>query len=271
VHARGYCTLNHSPFLGADPDLVGVTHAAAAAGFDCLGIDVFSARAQRDGPDGLAPLVAALAATGIGVEEFAGLNVGDDDDALATELADVLGLVDALAPTWVLVRVTGALDRAQRTRLARCADALTAAGAGVALEPSPFTVVDRLAIGLDVLAGMPGARTGLVVDSWHFVRGDDDWDDLAALDPSTIAYVQFDDGHDGTGVDLQAETMHHRDLPGAGTFPLDRFASVVRAGGFDGPVLVEALTEEWRRRPAVEQVAATAVALQATWPGERIP
>jgi sugar phosphate isomerase/epimerase len=265
VRARGYCTLNHSPFLGADPDLVGVTRAAAAAGFDCLGIDVFSARAQRDGPDGLGPLVAALADTGLGVEEFAGLNVGDDD-ALAAELDDVLDLVAVLAPTWVLVRMTGALDTAARSRVARCADALTAAGTGVALEPSPFTVVDRLAVGLDVLAGLPDARTGLVVDSWHFVRGDDDWDDLAALDPATIAYIQFDDGHDGTGVDLQAETMHHRDLPGAGTFPLERFASVVRATGFDGPVLVEALTGAWRQRPAVDQVAATAVALRAVWP-----
>jgi sugar phosphate isomerase/epimerase len=266
VRARGYCTLNHSPFLDADPDLVGVTHAAAAAGFDCLGIDVFSARAQRDGPDGLAPLVDALAATGLGVEEFAGLNVVDDDDALAAELHDVLGLVAVLAPTWVLVRVTSALDGAMRSRVARCAEALTAAGTGVALEPSPFTVVDRLAVGLDVLAGLPDARTGLVVDAWHFVRGADDWDDLAALDPATIAYVQLDDGRDGTGVDLQTETMHHRDLPGDGTFPLDRFASVVRATGFDGPVLVEALSKEWRQRPAVDQVAATAVALQAVWP-----
>ena len=77
---RGYCTLNHSPLFGADPDVVGVTHAAAAAGFDRLGIDVFTARALRDGP-GWAPVQDALAATGLVVEELAGLNVGADDAA----------------------------------------------------------------------------------------------------------------------------------------------------------------------------------------------
>jgi len=95
------------------------------------------------------------------------------------------------------------------------------------------------------------ARTGVIVDTWHFFRGRDDWPELEALPVDELAFVQFSDGL-AAGSDPGHDTLHRRALPGHGEFELDRFSACLRAKSFRGPVSVEVLSEEMRALPVHE-------------------
>ena len=87
---------------------------------------------------------------------------------------------------------------------------------------------------------------GVLVDTWHFFLGPDDWNDLAELPLERIAYIQFDDHPAITTDDLREETIDRRVFPGEGLFDLERFSRTLRSRGFDGLVSVEVLSKAWR-------------------------
>jgi sugar phosphate isomerase/epimerase len=112
--------------------------------------------------------------------------------------------------------------------------------------------VKTIADARELLAGASGdARTGVIVDTWHFFRGDDDWPDLEALPVDDLAFVQFSDGLPA-GKDPGYDTLHRRAVPGHGEFDLDRFSACLRAKDFQAPVSVEVLSEELRALPVEE-------------------
>ena len=115
----------------------------------------------------------------------------------------------------------------------------------------------------------PGA--GLVVDSWHFFHGPDDWDALEGLRPGEIAYVQLDDHPHRVSDDLLVETTQRRVLPGQGTFDLARFAATLRGVGYDGIVTLEHLSAEARARPPREVASELIAAARACWEGVAPP
>jgi sugar phosphate isomerase/epimerase len=247
-----FATLNHSPLVEPHADVLTQIAAAADAGYPMLSPDVFSIRAHLADSGSLAQLADALSDRQLACLDLAGLTIGADETRTKHEVDELLGMASALGATWMQVRVVDDVDEGIRSLFAWSADRLRVSGVGLAVEFSPLTKVKTIADARELIAGAGGdARTGVIVDTWHFFRGDDHWPELEGLPVDELAFVQFSDGLPA-GNKPGHDTLHRRALPGDGEFDLDRFSACLRAKGFRGPVSVEVLSEELRALPVEE-------------------
>ena len=92
-------------------------------------------------------------------------------------------------------------------------------GAQVHLEFMPFTVVPSLRIAWDLVRGADRPNGGLVFDTWHFFRGEPQFDVLGTVPGDRIFQVQLDDAPAVPHGSLREETSH-RLLPGDGALDL---------------------------------------------------
>jgi sugar phosphate isomerase/epimerase len=236
---------NDSAWFGRAPDLQRLLRAAAAAGFETVGLDVYSLAAHREAGGRLEDVAAWIDAAGLRCAEIAALLVGPDSAAVDAQLAVLEPMVRALRPAWVLTNADADPDARTAAQLARCAERLGAHGARLAVEFLPFLRVRSIAGALE-LVRRSGSDAGVLVDTWHFFHGPDGWAELEALPLERLAYVQFDDHPPLESDDLREECLHRRVFPGEGTFDLDRFCRSLRGRGFDGLVSVEVLSKAWR-------------------------
>jgi sugar phosphate isomerase/epimerase len=118
----------------------------------------------------------------------------------------------------------------------RLCDRAAGFGARVHLEFIPFTIVRTLRIAWDLVrtAGRPNG--GLVFDTWHFFRGEPDFEVLAGIPGDRIFQIQLDDAPAVPSGPLREETQH-RLLPGDGALDLvaairalDRIGGLRRVG-----------------------------------------
>jgi sugar phosphate isomerase/epimerase len=247
-----FATLNHSPLVEPHTDLLTQIAAAADAGYPMLSPDVFSIRAHLADGGSLAQLADALSERQLACLDLAGLTIGADEARTKHEADELLDMARAVGAMWMQVRVVDKLDDRIRSLFCWSADHFGASGVGLAVEFSSLTKVKTIADARELLAGASGdARTGVIVDTWHFFRGDDDWPDLEALPVDDLAFVQFSDGLPA-GKDPGYDTLHRRAVPGHGEFDLDRFSACLRAKDFQAPVSVEVLSEELRALPVEE-------------------
>jgi sugar phosphate isomerase/epimerase len=247
-----FATLNHSPLVEPHTDFLTQIAAAADAGYPMLSPDVFSIRAHLADGGSLAQLADALSDRQLACLDLAGLTIGADEARTKHEADELLEMARALGCAWVQARVVDTIDDWITNLFASTADQFGASGVGLAVEFSALTKVKNIADARQLLAAGGGnARTGVIVDTWHFFRGDDEWSDLDALPVDELAFVQFSDGLPA-GKDSGYDTLHRRALPGDGGFDLDRFSRCLRANGFEGPVSVEVLSEELRAMPVEE-------------------
>ena len=119
-------------------------------------------------------------------------------------------------------------------------------------EFSPLGTVPSIPAALAVVEAAGVDRAGVVIDSWHFFRGESRWKDLEAVPLGRIAYVQFSDAPDARSDDLLDETMNRRVMPGNGGFELERFASTLLERGWEGLVSIEVLSRDLGRLPVAE-------------------
>ena len=134
----------------------------------------------------------------------------------------------------------------------RCAAMFAEAGAGMAIEFSPLGPVPTIRAGLDMVKTAGIERAGIVIDSWNFSFGDDNFDDLANVPLDQIAYLQFADALAPVSDNLMDEALNRRAMPGDGILELHRFASTLMERGWDGVVSVQVLSVELRRLPVPE-------------------
>jgi sugar phosphate isomerase/epimerase len=235
--------------LGLTPDarwdisVADLVAAAGGAGFSAVGM----AGRRAD-----AACAAALAAGGLRCHELLALVVTADVEATlsrARRLAEAAAVVNA---QWVLTTFAAPLGGETRPLIERCAAAFAEAGAGMAVEFSPLGPVTSISAALDVVKAAGVERAGVMIDSWHFFRGDSTWEQLERLPLDSVAYVQFNDALPPVSDDEMHETMHRRAMPGDGTFELDRFASTLLNRGWAGLVSVEVLSSELRELPVPE-------------------
>ena len=235
--------------LGLTPDgrwdisVAGLVAAAGGAGFSALGI----AGRRAD-----AACAAALAAGGLRCHELLALVVTADEEATlrrARRLAEAAAVVNA---RWVLTTFAAPLGGQTRPLIERCAAMFAEAGSGMAVEFSPLGPVTSISAALDVVKAAGAGRAGVMIDSWHFFRGDSTWEQLERLPLDSIAYVQFNDALPPVSDDGIHETMNRRAMPGDGTFELDRFGSTLLDRGWAGLVSVEVLSAELRELPVPE-------------------
>jgi sugar phosphate isomerase/epimerase len=261
-----FATLNHSPLVEPHADVLTQVAAAADAGYPMLSPDVFSIRAHLADGGSLGRLADALADRRLACLDLAGLTIGADEARTKREADELLEMARRLGARWVQVRVVDELDDGIRKLFAWSAGHFGGSDVGLAVEFSPLTKVKTLADARQMIAGAGGgARTGVIVDTWHFFRGDDRWPDLEAVPVDELAFVQFSDGLPA-GNDAGHDTLHRRALPGHGEFDLDRFAACLRAKGFRGPVSVEVLSEEMRALPVQEFARRTVETSLPYWP-----
>lgn len=246
-----FSTLNHSPLYPNGLPLPEQFRAVADAGFTYVSPDIFSLRAWRESGATTGELADAAAAAGVVCYEIAGVAVSGDDAATQREAEELLPFATALEIEWMEVRVTAPVDDAVRERFRRVCELYGRNGVGVAIEYSPYTPLDWMG---DAVALAHSARTeaitGIIIDTWHFFHGKDDWPDIDALDLADLSFVQFDDGpavsHD------RDDTMNRRAIPGDGELDLTAFADRLKGKGWNGVVALEVLSAADRELPVAE-------------------
>ena len=142
---------------------------------------------------------------------FAGVSTGD-----ALRMCEALGVTS-------LTAIATASSDVPVAELAgyfgRVCDRAADFGAQVHLEFMPFTVVPSLRIAWDLVRGADRPNGGLVFDTWHFFRGEPDFDVLAGIPGDRIFCVQLDDAAAVPQGSLREETSR-RLLPGDGALDL---------------------------------------------------
>jgi sugar phosphate isomerase/epimerase len=234
------------------PELV---TAAASAGLDFVGLRVSAGGAGEElwplGPRSplLRETVRRLDGTGLFVNEVdvlairPGTRVADAEPAL--ELAGLLGAAYLIAFV-----ADDDLTRAGDL-LAALAGPAAAHGVRVLVEPMSYQRVRTFAEARRLLAAAPA--TGVVVDPLQFVRSGDGLDDVRALDPAAVPFLQLCDGplqvpgvlpdagplprgqSPGTSI-VQYEARAWRLPAGEGRLPLTELTSLLP----DVPISVEA-------------------------------
>jgi len=142
-------------------------------------------------------------------------------------------------------------------------------GAQVHLEFIPFTVVRTLRTAWDLVRAAEKPNGGLVFDTWHFFRGDPDYDVLAGIPGDRIFHVQLDDAPAVPWGTLREETSH-RLLPGDGALDLGAALRALHEIGALRWVGPEVISPELAAMPAAEAaalaMARTRAALAAVLP-----
>jgi sugar phosphate isomerase/epimerase len=249
VNPLYYETVQFAPsIVERRPALDHQLRAAAAAGFDGVVFDRGSVLAHvEDGGslDGLSDLLGSL---GIACGGLAAVHVGDAQST-REGVEQLLPLVRALRPRRVQAIFSVPAELA-REPLAEAAARLGDEGVGIAAEFMPFSSLPDLASALRAIDGLD--EVGLCLDSWHVTRSATTWEEVEALRPEQVAFVQFDDALPLESEDLMSETIHRRALPGEGELDLVRFRDVIRAIGYEGPVGVEVISAKLRALPIEE-------------------
>ena len=240
-----YETIQFSPFVWeGEADLATQFAAAGDAGFDGVGVDVWSIERHVQQGGTIDELVAALDKVGLRCIELQAMVLNDDMPDISRPPRFV-ELVDVFRPEIVMAGFTAVPSDAEVSAFRDAAQQVAALGATVAIEFLPMMPIDSIGKTLDIVRRV-GGRVGVCVDTWHFFRGPDTWAELEALPAADLAYVQFNDALPLESADLMSETLHRRTLPGAGEFELERFCEVIKAKGYDGPVAVEIISAPLR-------------------------
>jgi sugar phosphate isomerase/epimerase len=142
---------------------------------------------------------------------FAGVST---DDAL--RMCQALGVTSLTAITTTTSDVPVA-ELAEH--FGRLCDRAADFGAQVHLEFMPFTVVRNLRTAWDLVRAADRPNGGLVFDTWHFFRGEPQFDVLAGIPGDRVFCVQLDDAPAVPHGSLREETSR-RLLPGDGALDL---------------------------------------------------
>jgi sugar phosphate isomerase/epimerase len=237
---------NESGFFGHLPDIEGQVRAAKAAGFGAVGLDVFSLARYQQAGRSIEALAKYIADQGVRCPELAALMISEDPAELDAQLELFEPAVRALRPQWVVVNSDVEPNPRTAAEFRRAALRLGELGARLTVEFLAMMRVNSIASALELIDRAAVDDAGVLLDTWHFFLGPDDWDDLARLPLDRLAYVQFDDHPSLESSDLREETLDRRVFPGEGTFELERFCRELRSRGFDGLVSIEILSKAWR-------------------------
>jgi len=248
-----YETNNYSPRLAQFfekplqncPDLEVQIAAAATAGFQFIGIDRGSVENYCRSGRTLDQLRRTLDQHGLRCLEVADISVTGDEEASVAEANQVLEIAEGLDAGFVQASVFGEIESAMSTAQ-RVQNLAVAAGTRLALEYQPFSSLTGIQATLEFLKHGELYDTVIVLDSWHFFHGPDDWSDLEELPIEMIAFIQFDDHPRLKTGDMLFETVNCRVLPGEGVFDLDRFCMTLKAKGYRNPISVEVLSSAMR-------------------------
>ncbi len=113
----------------------------------------------------------------------------------------------------------------------------------LALEVVCFSPFPTLGEAVEIVEEIRPDRIGLVLDTWHLWVSGVSWDDIADLDPSSIACVHLADSGPRTGKKWRDEDRAA--LPGQGIVPLGEAINAIRETGFNEVWTVEAFGDRF--------------------------
>ena len=133
----------------------------------------------------------------------------------------------------------------------------------VAIEFLPWTAVPDLRTAWEIVrrAGRPNG--GVLLDAWHYFRGNPDDGLLRSMPREAVGGVQLDDADADLVGTLAEDTMLRRRLPGDGAFDLTGLIAALDEIGVETPFSVEILSLEHQGLP-VEEAARRAYTSTAT-------
>jgi sugar phosphate isomerase/epimerase len=196
--------------------------------------------------------------------EVMALTVSNNEQATLAAAERMAAKAALIGAPWVVTVFTATMDQAAIARVKRCAAIFQEAGTRMAVEFSPLGTVGTIREGLEIVGAVGSDQSGLLIDSWHFFRGESTWADLDEVPLDRIAYIQFSDALACISDDAMDETMNRRAMPGMGTLDLDRFATILLERQWEGVVSVEVLSRDSADFPTVE-FAQTAYDLTARY------
>jgi sugar phosphate isomerase/epimerase len=102
-------------------------------------------------------------------------------------------------------------------------------GIQVDVEFMPFWGMPDLASAWAIVGGAARDNSGIVVDTWHFAKGNYDLDLLRSLPGKYLTGVQVADGlKRQRGLTLQDDTLRYREFPGEGELPLIETLKIIK-------------------------------------------
>jgi sugar phosphate isomerase/epimerase len=125
-------------------------------------------------------------------------------------------------------------------------------GIRIQLEFTPFPAVPDLTTAWEIVRLADRPNGGILLDTWHFFRGNPDFEVLATVPGERIMAVQISDGGPELQESLIKDTFRHRLLPGDGSFDLTRVLRTLDATGGLNLVGPEVLSDELFELPANE-------------------
>ena len=122
-------------------------------------------------------------------------------------------LASAVGAEYVLVLLMTGLRDESVASLSSVADVVTESGARLAFEFTPKSPVSSIDGALDLVERIGSDRMGVMIDTWHFFRGDSAWEQLEAIPLDHLAFVQFCDALPPMSDDILSETINRRTWP----------------------------------------------------------
>ncbi|MBW8754502.1 MAG: sugar phosphate isomerase/epimerase [Sphingomonadales bacterium] len=217
------------------PDVI---RSAAAAGFDLVSLWAQPPAAYDEllmTPAHEAECKRLMQDSGVGLFSLEVCNLvsreANESYRPALELGARLG-----AKVVVAFHFHGAETAAAPEVLADLAEIAAEYGLGLNLEPVAMGQTRTLAQARDLIHAS-GADVGILFDTWHLIRSGCTVEDLKAIEPGLIRYVQVNDGAASIPEEAMIpESLEERLYPGEGAFPL---IDLLRAAPRDVPWAIE--------------------------------
>ena len=260
-------TVNWSPYFGFEkPNVLAMVRAAANHGYASMSFDMPTIDYYLANCGSMPALRAELEASGVALLALHSLAISADMDEVDRRTQPLVAAGVALGAHYLHAGVTAPISADVIAATRHAGKMCERAGIGFAIEFLPFLPVATINQTRDVLSAADLSKKGLVIDSWHFFNGPDEWRDLESVHEDEIAYIQFNDHASlADGADLLFETTQKRLPPGEGCFDLKRFAAVLRSKGFDGSIGPEVLSETLRLMPIDEAARRIMQASRPYW------
>jgi len=244
---------------------------AAETGFWGIGMQVDDYVRTRERGASNDEMLRLLESTGMAIDEIEFLTGWSSDvEAIRAHSvqveAAIFAAVDALGARQLNVGCAEFPDEvAPIERLAERFAGLCDRAAGhsltVALEFLPWSGIPDVATAWDVVRRSGAPNGGILLDFWHFFRGNPDFDALRSVPAERIVGVQVNDGPAEPAGEIREETRHGRRLPGHGDFDLSRMVQELRAMGVSAPWAIEVMSDDLATK---ELRAACRLAFDAT-------
>jgi len=146
-----------------------------------------------------------------------------------------LNAVDVFGGSW-------SLDEAAAAFAGQC-DRAAGHGLLVHLEFLPWSRIPDLKTAWQVVSAADRPNGGLMLDAWHYFRGNPDGALLRSIPGASILGIQLCDAPAAPEPEPLHATLHERLLPGDGALPLPTLLADLRSTGTAAPLGVEVFSD----------------------------